>query len=154
MAGRNISLGKRNAAILNGEEDLTQWTDEELIRGQRRDKNGNWGGRPPKFIPAQVRREQNRRKITKGVDILSDSIVRAAEIFKEVMDDPEAENRDKLRAAEFVLKLVAGRADFEISVHAAEDPWLTVLRGSIVEVVAIDSDVHVLDVVSGEVGDG
>src|SRR5918994_3840287 len=38
VTGR-IQVGKTNMAILNGDEDVTLWDDEELIRGQRRAKN-------------------------------------------------------------------------------------------------------------------
>ena len=40
-----IAIGQTNLAILRGEEDVSLWSDEELRRGQRRDKNGHWVGR-------------------------------------------------------------------------------------------------------------
>jgi hypothetical protein len=33
-----MQVNKTSIAILTGKEDLSQWSDEELERGQRRDK--------------------------------------------------------------------------------------------------------------------
>lgn len=62
----SISLGRTNAAILHGDEDLTLWSEEELIRGPRRDKNGSWSGRPPKVVPKAVHDELVRRPTAKA----------------------------------------------------------------------------------------
>jgi hypothetical protein len=44
---RTVNVGLRNAAIMNGEEDLSVWDDEELKRGRGRDKHGGWRGSTP-----------------------------------------------------------------------------------------------------------
>ena len=51
MQSNKIAIGKTNMAILNGTEDVRLWSDEELLRGQRRAKNGRWTGRPPTVVP-------------------------------------------------------------------------------------------------------
>jgi hypothetical protein len=144
-----VSVGGRNARVLNGQDDLSDWTDEELIRGQKKAKNGRWSGRRPVVVPLALHQELNNRRLNKAKEILSGSIVRAAEVLREVMDDPYAENRDKLKAAELVFKTITGRADFVLQVEAAPEKWQELLATSIV---AIDSDDYVLDVPSEEVG--
>lgn len=150
MKGKNVSLGKRNAAVLRGEDDLSEWSDEELLRGQRRNKNGKWGGRRPKLVPLALHRELNSRRLHEAKEILSDSIVRAAEVLREVMDDPDAENRDKLKAAEMVIKTVTGRADFELKIEAPPAAWQELIADSI-DSFPVE---HVIDVPSSEAGDG
>lgn len=46
-----VRVGNTNTAILSGEEDLSLWSEEELVRGRRRAKNGKWVGRPPAVVP-------------------------------------------------------------------------------------------------------
>jgi hypothetical protein len=146
MPRRTVNVGLRTAAVLNGEDDLSEWTDEELLRGQRRNKNGNWTGRRPKLVPLALHQELNNRRLNKAKEILSGSVVRAAEVLREVMDDPLAENRDKLKAAELVIKTITGRADFTLQVEAVPR-WHELLASS---VVAIGPDSDVLDVPSQE----
>ena len=46
-----VRMSDTNTAILRGELDLTAWSEEELIRGQRRARNGHFQGRPPRVVP-------------------------------------------------------------------------------------------------------
>lgn len=66
VRGRQLDLAER---IRTGEEDLSDWDIEELSAGKRRDKNGNLGGRKPKFIPSEVYDELARRVQT---DVLAE----------------------------------------------------------------------------------
>lgn len=64
-----ITLGKTNQAILNGTEDVRLWSDEELLRGQRKAKNGRWTGRPPKVVPLKIHEELTRRRLSEACDL-------------------------------------------------------------------------------------
>src|SRR4051812_38504065 len=81
MQSNKITLGKSNLAILSGEADLSLWTEEELIRGQRRAANGRWMGRPPKVVPKAVHDELVKRKLSKAYDLLDESIYDAVAVL-------------------------------------------------------------------------
>lgn len=69
--GRGIvSIGRTQVAVLNGEEDVSSRTDEELRRGQKRSKNGDWSGKPPQLVARQIHDEMVKRKLAKAYDLL------------------------------------------------------------------------------------
>jgi hypothetical protein len=68
-----LAVSRHTAAILDGEEDLSAWDDEELLRGQRRAKNGRFVGRPPLVVPQAVHAERVRRTMSKATELLRDS---------------------------------------------------------------------------------
>ncbi len=54
-------------------------------------------GRPPKLVPKAIHDELVRRKMSKAHDILRDSIVRAAEVLREILDDKNADAAVRLQ---------------------------------------------------------
>lgn len=72
-AGRSpVWVGKANSAILAGTEDLSLWSEEELLRGQRRGKNGRWVGPRPKVVPTAIHQELVQRRMLNAHDLLGD----------------------------------------------------------------------------------
>lgn len=99
--------------------DLTAWSDEELMRGQRRSKRGTWEGRPPRLVPKAIHDELVRRKMSKAHDILRDSIVRAAEVLREILDDKNADDAVRLKAAGMLLDRGLGKATERVEISLA-----------------------------------
>ena len=133
-SGKSISLGKTNAAILNGTEDLSVWSDEELLRGQRKSKNGRWTGRKPTVVPLALHLELNNRRMTAAREELNGNLVAAVALFGQVVNDPNAPLDLRLRAAKEITDRVLGRAPEHVSVHLAPEPWETLLVDSIVDI--------------------
>jgi len=104
-----IALGKTNLAILNGTEDLTLWSDEELLRGHRKDRNGRWSGRPPKVVPLAVHQELTRRRLDEAYQLLREDLVGAVQLLGQVVRDKEADNKDRIKAAELIINRVMGK---------------------------------------------
>ncbi|HWJ62106.1 MAG TPA: hypothetical protein VNS19_09045 [Acidimicrobiales bacterium] len=132
-SGTSISLGKTNAAILSGEEDLTLWSEEELVRGQKKGKNGRWTGRKPKVVPTAVHHELTRRRMGQAYELMREDLVAAVQVLGDVVRDSEASNRDRLRAAELIMDRVLGKATERVEVKLAPEPWEQLLVGSVVD---------------------
>ena len=132
--------GRVNAAILAGDEDLTQWTDEELIRGQRRDRNGNWGGRPPVMVPSVVHQELTSRRMAEARELLRDNTLAAVNVLVEVATDKDAPASDRVKAAGMILDRTLGRAPLTV-VMDIEPPWAKALRRSTIGIVSANSNV-------------
>src|SRR4051794_8597810 len=98
-----ISVGKTSAAILNGDEDLSLWDDEELRRGYRRDKNGIWSGRKPKVVPRAIHDELVRRTLDEAGEVLRDSLVDAVQLYRQILNDVEAPLNLRLQAADKIV---------------------------------------------------
>lgn len=132
-SGTSISLGRTNAAILSGEEDLTLWSEEELIRGQKKGKNGRWTGRKPKVVPTAVHHELTRRRMGQAYELMREDLVAAVQVLGDIVKDTEASNRDRLRAAELIMDRVLGKATERVEVKLAPEPWEQLLVGSVVD---------------------
>ena len=72
-------------AIADGEiTDFSDWSVEELVRGQRKNKRGNWTGKRPKLLPAQLVQELARRQGRHAMALLSAHLVDAAQVIIEI----------------------------------------------------------------------
>jgi len=127
-----IAIGQTNLAILRGELDLSTWSDEELQRGYRRDKNGKWSGRPPVIVPKAIHDEMVRRKMSEAYDLLRDNVVEAVKVLVAVATDCEVDAGVRVKAATVILDRVLGRAPERIHVEV-EPPWSAAIRNAIVE---------------------
>ena len=130
MNGKNISLGKTNVAILNGHEDLSLWSEEELMRGQRMDRHGRWSGRPPKVVPTAVHRELTNRRMGEAFDLLRDNLVGAVQVLGTIAQDPQAPAKDRIRASEIIIERVLGKQPQAIAI--VNEPWQDLLVEAIV----------------------
>ncbi len=102
MPGRRIQVGKANAAILDGTADLSLWDEEELLRGQRKSRNGKFQGSPPKMVPKKIHDELVKRKLSRAYELLNESIVDAVLVLREVVTDDEADYSDRIKAATLI----------------------------------------------------
>ena len=104
-----IQVGKRNSAILRGGEDLTSWSEEELIRGQRKSASGRWQGSRPKVVPTLLHDELVKRKMTKAYELLSESVLDAVQVLVDVARDKEADPNVRIKAATEILNRTVGK---------------------------------------------
>jgi hypothetical protein len=132
MASKRVRVGAVNTAILSGKLDLSVWGEDELIRGQRRAKNGKFQGRPPKIVPKAIHDELVRRRLSKAGDLLDESIVDAVLLLRQVVTDDEAQYADRIKAAQLIMDRVMGRAPQTVRLEV-EPPWVAALAGAIAE---------------------
>lgn len=135
---RQVRMGITNTRIMSGHDDLGLWDDEELMRGQRRDKHGSWGGRPPKVVPKAIHDELVRRKMSSAHELLRDNVVSAVEVLIEIAHDNSAEPGVRLKAASLILDRVLGKASERVQI-SVEPAWAVALRGAVIDVDSIVS---------------
>ena len=116
---RRMRLGPTNSRILRGAEDLSQWEEEELYRGQRRDKDGHFRGRKAKVVSLAVHREITRRQMQKVQEHLRDNILQAAEALTEMIHNPNVDDGAKVKAITMVFDRVLGKAPEKVEVALA-----------------------------------
>jgi len=132
------SSERNYSAILTGQLDVTTWSDEELLRGQRRDRNGNWGGRPPKVIPKAIHDEMVKRKMSAAYDILRNNLVEAVQMFVDIAKDTQADPAVRLKAAGMIVDRVLGKSVERTDLSVNEKRrWEVALEHSIVSVINV-----------------
>ena len=139
-----IDVSAKTVAIINGEEDLSVWSDEELIRGQRKDKNGRWAGVPPLVVPQAVHAERSRRLMSKAHNVLRESTVDAVELLRSVIINPDAPLALRIEAADLILGRTLPK-NIAVQVGIEPEPrFLAILRGGIVST-GRSSDADIID---------
>lgn len=151
--GAIVHVSPRTAAVAFDGASLDDWTDEELLRGRRKNKNGNFTGRPPRFVPIEFHRELTRRRMQRATAILAYSLVDAATMLRSVVNDDEALASDRIRAAEIMFDRILGRPRESVALavtSSGEEPlWQRVIANAVV-----GSEEQAAQVIEGEIVEG
>lgn len=135
MAGKDgrtyLRVSKQTAELISGEDSLDKWDDEELLRGYKRDKGGKFRGRPPKIVPRDVHNELLKRRLAFAQHHLAHNLEVAVKTLTTIIQDPDAEDTDKLRAINMVVERVMGKEPIKVE-HSQDSPWLVALQGAMV----------------------
>lgn len=115
--------------ILDGVEDLTEWSDEELERGVRK-KNGKFP-KSPRVVPTEIQMELRRRQLSRSQTVLDNALVKCVTALTEIATDELEDASVRIRAIAMVMDRVMGTSPqhVELSVKPA---WASVLEGAIV----------------------
>jgi hypothetical protein len=109
-----VRVGAKAAQLIAGEIDLSDFDDEEILRGQARTKAGDFRGGEPTIVPRAIYQEFARRQMEAG---FTDMIGHLQEIVRVVLDiatDPDNEPSVKLRAAEMIMDRIYGKPKAEM----------------------------------------
>jgi hypothetical protein len=156
-----VRISATAAAIVYDGVDLSDWDDQELIRGQRRNRNGGWQGRKPRLVPAALTKELNRRRFSRAFELLNDSLVEATKVLLAIAKDKNAANKDRLRAIEIIYERALGKPQEHVQLDIHQDgptPWQRLMVKAIVGTVDQADEAEIIeshegDFVEGEVLD-
>lgn len=123
-----IRVTGRYAMLINGLISVEDLDDEELARGQLKDKNGNFSGRPPKLIPQELvqamRREWLGRAEAKLREALMDSGIGT---LVALAKDRNVDESVRLRASQTIIDRCMGKVPDKIEFRS-EDPVEALFR--------------------------
>src|SRR5262245_31642161 len=119
----HIRVGQRTAATLAGLDNLEDWDDDELQRGQKRSRRGTWEGRPPKVVPKALHDELVRRTLSKAHELLRDNLVGAVELLGTLIEGEDVDDAVKLKAATIIMDRVMGKAPDKVEVTVQKSPF-------------------------------
>jgi hypothetical protein len=136
--GKSVTVSRTTAGVLAGEIDVTDWDDDEIMRGNRRGKDGRFHGRKPRVVAQAVHEERHRRFFLRGMEMLRDNVHKAVEYLNRVIQDESVPHSDRIKAATFVIERIYGKAPERVAldIGLAEPPWLAAIKGSIIGVVS------------------
>jgi hypothetical protein len=119
--GAIVHVSPTTAGVMYNEIPLDDWDDDELIKGKRKDRDGKFRGRPPKLVPSNLHRELTRRRFSRAYDLLTDSLVDAAQMLRSIVNDPETDAGDRIRAAEVIFDRILGRPKEQVAIDFQSD---------------------------------
>lgn len=131
-----VWVGKTNRAILDGEEDLSLWSDEELLRGQKKGKNGRWSGRPPSVVPKAIHDEWVQRRMLKAHELLGENLVKAVQVLVDLATNKRTDDAVRLKAAATIMDRVLGKVPDHVMLSEDKEPtWAKAIRNGMVQAV-------------------
>lgn len=136
-----VRVGKSVADVLEKPESLKEWDDEELLRGQKRAKNGKFVGQPPKIIPTEIFHELSKRKLSFAKQQMSYSLEAAVKTLTDILQDQKADPNVRLKAVGMIFDRAWGKPKETVEITGDEAPWMKTLRVSIVT----DSNAEIID---------
>jgi len=139
-----VRCGKGMTDVLIGKDDLSEWDDEELRRGRKRDKNGGWQGRDPVVVAKAVHDELVKRTLSKANKLLTDNLEAAVELLTDLMRDPDVDPKDRIKAIDMVMNRAMGREPQKIE-FKGEAKWEAAIAHSIVSLPAALVDPNIND---------
>lgn len=130
-SGNDLEVYDEDRALAEGILTFDDWDDEELVRGFRRNRSGNFG-RPPKFIPREVQQEAFRRLVHRGEGKLRGAYIKTID---NLIDLAHSSTSDKVRleAQKELLNRVVGKVPDRMMI-ATDAPWQDMLADSLVPV--------------------
>src|SRR5438067_1237960 len=101
-----VTVSATTASILAGEVDLSEWDDDEIMRGQRKSKDGRFHGRPPKVVAQAIHEERHKRFFKRGIELLRTNVADAVGYLIRVVRDESVSPTDRIKAATFIVERV------------------------------------------------
>jgi len=132
-----VRVGAVNTRILLGDEDLSLWDKDELQRGQKKNKNGNFQGRPPVVIPKAIHDELVRRTLSEAQELMRSNLVAAVKVLTQLATSDGVDAKDRIKAIDIIMNRVMGKEVTPILV-GGEAKWEVALRAGIVPLTALE----------------
>lgn len=114
-----IQVTREVADLVKGQVDLSDWDDEELMRGRKRSKRGGFQGRPTNVVPRQAYEEFVRRQLERVEQHLAANVAEATAELTKIAKDPDVPEAIRLKAIEMIHNRVLGtpkqRLDVDIT---------------------------------------
>lgn len=106
---------------------MSDWTDEELQRGQKKSRRGTWEGMKPKIVPKALHDELVRRQMSKASELLRDNLVGATEVLIALATGKDVDDAVRLRAVTLIMDRVLGKTPDTVNVSVQKTPFQATL---------------------------
>jgi hypothetical protein len=120
---KRARVSQRMQLLMDGTIKVEDLDDEEIIRGQLRDRNGRFTGTKAALIPRAMHDEMMRRVLTRGQEKMRDDYFSAVDTISTIMKDTQVEPAIRLRAADMIITRVAGKPVEKVELSVEVKPW-------------------------------
>lgn len=123
-----VRITGRYALLLNGLISVEDLDDDEVARGQLKDKNGQFRGRPPKLIPADLVQAMRREWLGRAEAKLRAALMEVSlDGMIEIAKDKNVDPGVRLRAQLAIQERTMGKVPDKVQL-SAEDPVEALFR--------------------------
>jgi hypothetical protein len=117
-----LRLSPLMSAVIRGEEDLSTWTEEEILRGQKAGANGKFNNAHlPSVVPTELLNEYRLRIMGNARAIMQRSFLPAVALMGELVADEDADPKLRFEAARYVIDRIAGRPPQHVTVDTGDE---------------------------------
>lgn len=134
MAAKRTVVPNRYQAFIDGTLSVEDLDHEELIRGQIRNKNGDFGGGAPRSIPRSFHTAVVRELVHRGDGKLKAHLDLAIDTMAEIAGNKRANPQARIQAAQYLWERVAGKIPDKHIVEASVKRWENVAKDVLVDV--------------------
>jgi hypothetical protein len=127
-----IRISAAACDAIDNPETISEWTDEELRRGRKKDKNGKFTGRDPIIVPTNCYREMVRRELRRAESSMAENLHDAVKALATIATSPMSEDRDKIAATKILMDRVMGKSPDKIELGGKTPLFIGILQGGIV----------------------
>lgn len=123
-----VRVTGRYALLAQGHLSVEDLDDEELSRGQLKDKNGQFRGRPPKMVPNELLQAMRKEWLSRAEAKLREALYEGGiKTYVDLAKDTTIDPGVRLRAADRITERTMGKVPDKVQI-AAEDPVETLFR--------------------------
>ena len=125
-----VQIGKRWSQIIAevkaGEyswaEFVANLDEEELARGQLKDKNGKFQGRPPSLVPREFLLAGQRELKRRFDELFQKDVVAMAKAYLEMAKNPNLKEETRAKMMQYAMERVFGGIPKDVTIRQ-EQPW-------------------------------
>jgi len=120
-----VRVNPKMAAILRGDMDVADLDDEELARGELRGKDGKFH-RGPRMVPRDMYTRMMNELFKRANEQMKTNLVDAVKVLTAIATDPDADPKDAMKAAQWLIERVMGKTPENVIV-TQDKPWQSLL---------------------------
>lgn len=141
-------LGKRWSQIItevaDGQytwEEFTEELDpEELARGQLKDRDGRFRGRPPALVPRAFQTACVREIQKRFNEKVQERLLSATEELIEMSKGGHLEPKDRAKLLIYLMERVMGPVPKQVVIQGADEPWQGMLTAGFIRPGAVEGE--------------
>lgn len=145
-----LNVTGRMRQLIEGEIDVSDLDDEELMSGSFRDGSGKLNPGRNKVIPKSMHQEIVRRILERGQEKIRSDYFNALDTVADIMQDTDNDAAVRLRAAAMIIDRIAGKTPEKVELSVEVKPYEAIVTKIMRE---LPADIAAADIVDGEIVD-